>query len=75
MSITLPLSPFITVLAEQPWLAVVLVFLVGVVLPAVWVPFCRQAGLEVLKLVLDAAVKMTVALRGGSAASGPDRPS
>jgi len=67
VTITLPLTPFSILLAEHPWTAVVMVFLFGVVLPAVWVPYCRKAALDVLRIVLDTVVQ--IAIRGSNAGS------
>lgn len=64
MSITLPLSPLVTLFAEHPWPVITLVFLLGVVLPIVWVPFCRVAGLDVLRLILNTAASITIAVCG-----------
>jgi|GraSoiStandDraft_48_1057284.scaffolds.fasta_scaffold2252371_1 hypothetical protein len=50
MIITAPLAMLATSIAEHPWLAVVLLFLFGVVLPAVWstYPPRRWAAMAVI---------------------------
>lgn len=74
MTITLPLTPFMTLLIEHPWAAITLVFLLSVVLPAVWIPFCRAAAFNVLRLVLDAVVKIAIAVRGAPLPLESNRP-
>lgn len=64
MTITLPLDPIATFLADHPWAAVALVFLLGVVLPAVWSTRRHAAAMAVLRAILDATASVTAALRG-----------
>jgi hypothetical protein len=60
VTITVPLDHVVSLLVEHPWPAVVFVFLVGVVLPAVWSTRRHRAAMAVLRIVRDIAV----ALRG-----------
>jgi hypothetical protein len=51
---TLPVSPIAVLLIEHPWLIVVLIFLLGVVLPAVWSTRRRRrrAAMAVIRAIL-----------------------
>ena len=64
MTLTVPLTPCADFLTQHPWPAVVLIFILGVVLPAVWCPRQRDAALTVLTLVLAAAAAIAAAVRG-----------
>ncbi|MBV9011214.1 MAG: hypothetical protein JO272_04055 [Pseudonocardiales bacterium] len=55
MTITLPLDPIAAFATEHPWPIVTLVFLVGVILPAIWStrPWRRRAAMAVMRMLLD----------------------
>jgi len=53
MTITVPIDGFATFVAEHPGPAVALVFMLGVVLPAVWSPRRHAAAIAVLQMVRD----------------------
>ena len=55
MTITLPLDLIAAFVTEQPWPTVALVFLVGVVLPAIWSRrrFRRRAAMTVIRALLN----------------------
>ena len=63
MTLTLPLAPLTSLLTEHPWSAIVLVFVLSVVLPAVWCPRHREAALTVLTVVLLTVTAIAAALR------------
>jgi bacteriorhodopsin len=66
MITALLLPPVTTSGAEYFWLAVVFLFLVGVVLPAVWSthPPRRRAAMAVIQAVLDVIASITTVLHG-----------
>ncbi|MBV9013751.1 MAG: hypothetical protein JO272_17225 [Pseudonocardiales bacterium] len=54
MTITLPLDPIAAFATEHLWPIVTLVFLIGVVLPAIWStrPWRRHAAMAVMGMLL-----------------------
>lgn len=54
MTITLPLDPIAAFATEHPWPMVTLMFLIGVVLPAIWStrPWRRRAAMAVMRMIL-----------------------
>ena len=56
MTITVPLDRLADFAAAHPWLTIVLVFLFGVVLPAVWSARRHAAALAVLQVFRDTVV-------------------
>lgn len=65
MSITVPLDRVAIFLAQHPWPAIALVFLLGVVLPAVWSTRRHAAAMAVLHVLLDTTANIIAALRTG----------
>lgn len=66
MTITLSPTPFTTFISEHPWPTVTLAIVLGIVLPAVWssCPERRAAATELIRMILDAAAHIVLALRG-----------
>jgi hypothetical protein len=64
MTITVLLGPIASFATEHPWAAVILVFLIGTVLPAIWSTrrHRRRAAMAVIQALLDtcAAVVTTI---------------
>ncbi|MGH3783571.1 MAG: hypothetical protein ACRDRO_23860 [Pseudonocardiaceae bacterium] len=67
MTITLPIGPIATFVIAHPWPTVVLAFLIGVVLPAIWStrPHRRRAAMAMIRTILETAMAITAAIGGG----------
>ena len=63
MTITLSLDWFTASLRDNPWPTIVMVFVLGVVLPAVWSTRRHAQALAVLRTILDTAAELVLALR------------
>lgn len=58
MTITLPLDPIAAFATEHPCATVTLIFLMGIVLPAIWSTHCwrRRAAMAVIRALVDICV-------------------
>lgn len=64
MTLNVPVGDIAAYLIEHPWPVAGFVFLLGVVLPAVWWDRRSAAVMAVLRAVLDAATRIAALLRG-----------
>lgn len=66
MTITLSLDAIAAFVTEHPWPAVTLVFLLGVILPAIWSTRCwrRRAAMTVIRALADTCTAVAAIATG-----------